>query len=186
MIKGMVRCWAKNEIGIQRVPCVFMVTKAGPPASLAGCLVTNKTTTSLTVECIHGDDGGSRQHFHANVYETVYDGDENTNLNHDVSDSFHQPKLKMNLTAEKSATFYLSNLNPGTTYMIELYANNARGQSDLSHLSVTTLFTKNTKLSKCLCVYNILLLLLVYIYTYNFESNILLCVTNVVVMLIFY
>lgn len=60
-LTGKVRCWAKNQIGMQREPCVFLVSKAGPPASLDGCLVTNKTTTSLNVECIPGDSGGSKQ-----------------------------------------------------------------------------------------------------------------------------
>ena len=143
---GKLRCWAKNRIGMQREPCVFVVTKAGPPTPLANCSVTNKTTTSLTIECIPGDNGGSKQHFHAHVFQV--DSEEGSPENHFFSDESLQTQSKMNLTSEKSPTFYLSSLNPGTSYMVELYASNARGQSDRSRLSVTTLFTKNTKLSK--------------------------------------
>ncbi|OTF82934.1 hypothetical protein BLA29_005473 [Euroglyphus maynei] len=52
----------------------------------------------------------------------------------------------MNLTSETSPIFYLNNLTPGTTYRLELFAQNERGQSDIEHLTVTTLFMKNTKL----------------------------------------
>ena len=144
-----MRCWAKNQIGMQREPCVFVVTKAGPPAPLDGCSVTNKTTTSLNVECIPGDSGGSTQHFHAHVFE-VANSEENTSESGIDSSEGLQSQAKMNLTSEKGPTFYLNSLSPGTSYMIEIYASNARGQSDRSRLSVTTLFTKNTKLSKSL------------------------------------
>lgn len=145
---GKIRCWAKNEVGTQREPCVFMISKAGPPSALGGCSVTNKTTTSLTVECVPGDNGGSTQHFYANVYET--DGNEFTELNSPmIDDGLRMTNSKVNLTSETRPIFYLTELNPGTTYMIELFAGNARGQGDMSRLSVTTLYTKNTKLSKC-------------------------------------
>ncbi|KAJ6224210.1 hypothetical protein RDWZM_002755 [Blomia tropicalis] len=142
---GKIRCWAKNEVGTQREPCVFMISKAGPPSALGGCSVTNKTTTSLTVECVPGDNGGSTQHFYANVYEA--DGNEFTELNSPmIDDGLRMTNSKVNLTSETRPIFYLTELNPGTTYMIELFAGNARGQGDMSRLSVTTLYTKNTKL----------------------------------------
>lgn len=162
LFAGKVRCWAKNRIGMQREACLFVVTKAGPPSPLDGCSVTNKTTTSLNVECIPGDSGGSRQLFIAHVYQVPNNDDGSADAGNDVAgnddpesmiteaggSSSMTSSLKMNLTSEKSPTFYLNSLSPGTSYMIELYASNARGQSDRSRLRVTTLFTKNTKLSK--------------------------------------
>ena len=132
---------------MQREPCVFVITKAGPPLPLANCSVTNKTTTSFTIECIPGDNGGSQQHFHAHVFQV--ESEEGLSENDFFQEDNLQAQSQMNLTSEKSPTFYLSNLTPGTSYMVELYASNVRGQSDRSRLSVTTLFTKNTKLSKC-------------------------------------
>ncbi|KAH9387679.1 hypothetical protein TYRP_008872 [Tyrophagus putrescentiae] len=171
---GKVRCWAKNRIGMQREACLFVVTKAGPPAPLDGCSVTNKTTTSLNVECIPGDSGGSRQHFIAHVFQVPNDdgssagegdldplvtgavgggggGDDDGGAAASISGGGNEAAMgmitaKMNLTSEKSPAFYLTNLSPGTSYMIELYASNSRGQSDRSRLRVMTLLTKNTKL----------------------------------------
>lgn len=161
---------------MQREACLFVVTKAGPPAPLDGCSVTNKTTTSLNVECIPGDSGGSRQHFIAHVFQVPNDdgssagegdldplvtgavgggggGDDDGGAAASISGGGNEAAMgmitaKMNLTSEKSPAFYLTNLSPGTSYMIELYASNARGQSDRSRLRVMTLLTKNTKLSK--------------------------------------
>nr|XP_027199500.1 nephrin-like [Dermatophagoides pteronyssinus] len=174
---GKLSCWAENRIGIQRQPCSFRIQKAGPPSSLNDCSVTNKTTTSLTIECYPGDNGGSRQIFFANVYQykQIDDDDddidnEDENENESLIDnkqsilkiktagnsgvnnliSIHHRKeminKKINLTSETSPIFYLNNLQPGTKYHLELYAQNERGQSDFERLTVTTLFTKNTKL----------------------------------------
>ena len=115
---------------------------------LGGCSVTNKTTTSLTVECYPGDNGGSTQTFHAHVFESDSESPLGE-MDNDVDDlQMESVKSELNLTSKSSPIFYLNSLNPGTSYIIELYAKNERGQSKVSRLSVTTLFTKNTKLSK--------------------------------------
>lgn len=113
--------------------------------------MTNKTTTSLTVECFPGDSGGSPQLFHAHVYESEAGGEESLidDDDDDLEDEASLAKSELNLTSKTSPIFYLNSLSPGTSYIIELYASNARGQSKISRLSVTTLFTKNTKLSTC-------------------------------------
>lgn len=194
---GKLSCWSSNMIGMQRKPCIFWIQKAGPPSSLHECSVTNKTTTSLTVECYPGDNGGSKQIFFAYVYQYEQndnnhddDDDGNDNDENESKSTFNDngdgrkiiysirnkqsstkktttnqqqqqqlktaniigsddgiENVKINLTSETSPIFYLNNLKPGTTYRLELFARNERGKSDVERLTVTTLFTKNTKLS---------------------------------------
>lgn len=164
---GHLMCWAKNELGVQRRPCVFVITKAGPPSALVGCSVSNKTTTSLTVQCFPADDGGSPQTFHAQLFADSKADVEPYNSNdnflggssgggsggqaEDTSrmSSPLPPGDTMNFTSTSSPVFLFGNLRPGTTYLVELYASNARGPSETTRLSVATLFTKNTKLGEC-------------------------------------
>jgi len=60
---GTLSCWASNEVGDQKRPCIFHVIPAGPPDPVSGCQVKNKTFTSLSLECSAGYDGGLKQYF---------------------------------------------------------------------------------------------------------------------------
>lgn len=192
---GKVLCWASNKIGVQKEPCGFFIHKAGPPSPLLGCSVTNKTTTSLTIQCLPGDNGGSKQMFHAHIFQSLNQFNSDNNHGHhnglldddiNIDNGHQQQRLKtagnqiidnnnidntnnnnnnnnrlsmkseMNLSSDSQPIFFLNNLTPGTSYMIELYASNNRGQSDISHLDVATLVTKNTKLSKLFLLGNTL------------------------------
>jgi hypothetical protein len=52
---GVIRCWARNAIGYQSVPCLFNITSkpAVPPDNVTNCTV-NETLTALIVECVAG------------------------------------------------------------------------------------------------------------------------------------
>ena len=53
-----------------------------------------------------------------------------------------------NLTSKNGCRFQLNNLKPGTSYFVELWASNRRGNSSRVRLAVDTMRTHNTKLSK--------------------------------------
>lgn len=65
---GSVLCWSINSVGMQTDPCVFGVEPAGKPEQLTNCTVVNQTHYSFMVTCIAGYDGGSVQHFIAELH----------------------------------------------------------------------------------------------------------------------
>lgn len=49
---GSLLCWASNDIGRQREPCIFHLVPAGVPDNLSNCTIGNQTTSSLQVSII--------------------------------------------------------------------------------------------------------------------------------------
>ncbi|XP_023212721.1 sialic acid-binding Ig-like lectin 14 [Centruroides sculpturatus] len=118
---GALQCWASNSIGMQKTPCIIRIIPAGPPESLRDCVVTNQTFDSVKVECQAGYDGGLKQQFHLDVY--------NSAIKH----------LQANLTVTDVPIFTVQDLPRGTTFVLLLYAKNAKGQSQFVTLTATTL-----------------------------------------------
>ncbi|XP_067130534.1 protein turtle-like isoform X2 [Centruroides vittatus] len=118
---GALQCWASNSIGTQKTPCIIRIIPAGPPESLRDCVVTNQTFDSVKVECQAGYDGGLKQQFHLDVYNSAI------------------KYLQANLTATDVPIFTVQDLPRGTTFVLLLYAKNAKGQSNFVTLTATTL-----------------------------------------------
>lgn len=51
---GTIMCWADNNVGQQKEPCVFHLIAAGKPEVPTNCTVVNQTSDSLEVYCIEG------------------------------------------------------------------------------------------------------------------------------------
>ncbi|PSN36432.1 hypothetical protein C0J52_11657 [Blattella germanica] len=68
---GTLLCWGRNELGLQKAPCVFHVIPAGKPDGLQNCSIVNQTAESLHVECTDGFDGGLPQEFVMEVYDAA-------------------------------------------------------------------------------------------------------------------
>ncbi|GLV36591.1 sidestep VIII [Carabus blaptoides fortunei] len=117
---GTMLCWGKNEIGVQKDPCVYFVNPAGKPDSLQNCTILNQTAESLNVECIDGFDGGLPQEFVMEVYDT------------------QTKKLVSNVTS-RIPMFTVGGLESGLGFDIGLYAANKKGRSDVSRLQAFTL-----------------------------------------------
>ncbi|KAK9874036.1 hypothetical protein WA026_002389, partial [Henosepilachna vigintioctopunctata] len=117
---GTLLCWGKNEIGVQKEPCVFYINPAGKPDNLSNCTILNQTADSLHVECIEGFDGGLQQEFIMEVY------DSQTN------------KLVSNVTS-RNPIFTVAGLESGLGFNIGLYAANKKGRSRVAHLQAFTL-----------------------------------------------
>ncbi|XP_030760739.1 uncharacterized protein LOC115885855 [Sitophilus oryzae] len=117
---GTLLCYGRNEIGMQKEPCVFYVTPAGKPDALSNCSISNQTTDSLFLECSEGYDGGLQQEFIMEVYDTM------------------NRKLVSNVTS-KAPVFTVTGLESSAAFDIGLYAANKKGRSSVTHLSAFTL-----------------------------------------------
>ncbi|KAG8262262.1 hypothetical protein J6590_055468 [Homalodisca vitripennis] len=118
---GSLLCWAKNELGVQREPCVYnIVPAAGRPEPLGNCTIVNQTADSLLVECDPGHDGGLPQLFVLEVY--------------DVTD-----RSLVHNTTSRSPVFLVTDLPPGLELDLVLYSANSKGRSQPSLLHAYTL-----------------------------------------------
>ncbi|XP_054713696.1 nephrin-like [Uloborus diversus] len=119
---GVLLCFGSNDVGRQKEPCVFRIVPVGPPAAMRNCMVTNQTIDSLLVQCEQGHDGGLAQTFHLEIYAST---DEN---------------LSANITSLESPIFLVPNLRMATSYILVLYAANAKGKSNSVAIVASTLF----------------------------------------------
>ncbi|XP_052744055.1 neural cell adhesion molecule 2 [Bicyclus anynana] len=114
---GSLSCVATNSVGKQDVPCTFNLVAAGRPAPLQNCSVLNQSA-GLRVECSEGFDGGLPQLFLLELLELP------------------SMSVRANITANLTPNFEVQGVDKGMSYMIHLYAANAKGRSE-----VTTLYT---------------------------------------------
>ncbi|XP_053204229.1 hemicentin-1-like isoform X2 [Panonychus citri] len=118
---GALACWAVNDIGVQRDPCIFNIIPTGPPEAVRKCQITNQSTTSLNVECIPGDSGGLKQEFTVEVYNSL------------------RQSLHSNYTSTTKPAFHIPNLLSGTPFTLVLYSSNAKGRSHSVSIPGSTL-----------------------------------------------
>ncbi|KMZ04319.1 irregular chiasm C-roughest protein [Drosophila simulans] len=117
---GTIMCWADNNVGQQKEPCVFHLIAAGKPEAPTNCTVVNQTSDSLEVYCIEGFDGGMRQWFLMEIFDQ------------------HSGQLQANISA-KFAALSVTGLDAGRLFGIYVYAVNGRGRSDAVALDGYTL-----------------------------------------------
>ncbi|XP_022687002.1 hemicentin-1-like [Varroa jacobsoni] len=111
---GILLCWAKNSIGIQKEPCRYRIVPAGPPDPLVNCTQINATSASIALKCFEGSwDGGLRPlNFFAQVYD-VETGALVANTSHHSSPS--------NIT--------IGHLSSGASFRVAVFAVNVKGVS---------------------------------------------------------
>ncbi|GAB6028132.1 hypothetical protein CHUAL_002350 [Chamberlinius hualienensis] len=114
---GKFYCWAENEVGQQKMPCIFTVEPAGPPDPVNNCTVINQTQTVISVSCKSGYDGGLPQTFICDVIDAA------------------NKENKRSLTSGIPSCL-IDDLHPGVNYIISIYASNHKGRSQ--ELSLTT------------------------------------------------
>ncbi|CAL7948602.1 unnamed protein product [Xylocopa violacea] len=135
---GTVACWATNQVGKQRAPCLFQVIAAGRPYALHNCSTTEmsatldaeelsaKSGTGLIVRCLEGYDGGLP--IYSYQLEVVADEDGGPIL------------LNKTVPANPNGpTFEVAGLTTGRSYRLFLYAINAKGRSEPAILEPVTL-----------------------------------------------
>ncbi|XP_076165677.1 neural cell adhesion molecule 2 isoform X2 [Ptiloglossa arizonensis] len=125
---GTLLCWGTNDQGTQLEPCVYHIVTASHPDKPHSCSLLNQTTDSLYVECTEGFDGGQPQKFTMQVdRETGTSGASSSKLSTTV---FNRTNTV--------PSFWVSNLEPGTSYEVYVYASNSKGRSETVHLRATT------------------------------------------------
>ncbi|XP_071869530.1 nephrin isoform X1 [Bombus fervidus] len=125
---GTLLCWGTNDQGTQLEPCVYHIVPAGHPDTPHNCSLLNQTTDSLYVECTEGFDGGLPQKFTIQVDREV-----------GTSSTSSKPSTTIYNQTSKVPSFSVSNLEPGTTYDVHIYASNSKGRSEMVHFRATTL-----------------------------------------------
>ncbi|XP_012285308.1 hemicentin-2 [Orussus abietinus] len=136
---GTVACWASNQVGRQRAPCLFQVIAAGRPYPLHNCSATemssaseleelgSKSGSGLTVRCLDGYDGGLPVHsYQLEVLAEDVEGGTVTR-NETIP------------AGSNGALFDVGGLSTGRSYRLYLYAVNAKGRSEPTVLEPVTL-----------------------------------------------
>lgn len=107
---GVVFCLGTNKIGKQKVPCMFIITPAGPPEEPVSCSLVNHSATSLAVACVPGHDGGLQQHFLTTVRDAA------------------TQEVVANISSP-TPSFSVEGLAPGRDYLLLVTAANEKGRS---------------------------------------------------------
>ncbi|XP_053632422.2 nephrin-like [Cherax quadricarinatus] len=118
---GTLLCWGSNSLGRQKKPCAFKVVAASKPNPPESCSLTNQTTETMKVHCVPGYDGGLVQRFIIEIYEA------------------ETKRLLLNITENTAPEFSLRGLEPGTSYVVHVYAANERGVSERRYLAGYTI-----------------------------------------------
>ncbi|XP_068202086.1 uncharacterized protein [Palaemon carinicauda] len=118
---GYVTCRATNEIGQQLEPCLVNFVPAGPPDPPTNCSATpvnrGQETTSLSIACHEGFDGGLPQEFHLEVQQ--------------------EKEIIANLSSE-FPEWVVDELIGGASLTIRVTSQNAHGKSEPLMLEVHT------------------------------------------------
>ncbi|XP_020291370.1 nephrin-like isoform X2 [Pseudomyrmex gracilis] len=64
---GVLGCWASNDVGPSKQPCLYQVIAAGRPYPLQNCTTYNLNGSLVRISCVEGYDGGLPQKFVAIV-----------------------------------------------------------------------------------------------------------------------
>nr|XP_053651477.1 uncharacterized protein LOC128701632 [Cherax quadricarinatus] len=118
---GTLLCWGSNTLGRQKKPCAYKVVAAGKPNPPENCTLTNQTRETLKVHCLPGYDGGLVQKFIIEVHEA------------------ESKRLLLNITENSAPEFSVRGLEPGTSYVMHVYAANERGSSQKQYLTGYTI-----------------------------------------------
>ncbi|GFU48814.1 nephrin [Nephila pilipes] len=119
---GFIQCHAKNAVGKMGEPCVFNVVPTGPPPPLRNCVVTNQTTTSLSVSC-DPDDTSKQPTYHLEMYD------------------MRREELLANITSRHDPSFFVRGLPPGSSFIVALYTTTPKGKSETVALTTSTVLS---------------------------------------------
>ncbi|RZF42852.1 hypothetical protein LSTR_LSTR003676, partial [Laodelphax striatellus] len=127
---GTFTCSATNQLGRQKVPCLFHLIPAGKPDMLSNCTILNQTLDGLEISCQEGFDGGLEQLFVMEVYDSAS----------------HQ--LIVNSTS--SWPYFVLDPIPVAYSQgldLHLFASNSKGRSNSSMLHVFTFDTAEKRIA---------------------------------------
>ena len=123
----------------------------GPPDPVAGCQVTNKTFTTLSLECKEGYDGGLKQHFvgilcpYNTFTEVLGDSQASNVVSIDKLKCDHEISRKRNFNG---ASFEFDGLPHSTPFSLAIFAQNTK-VSKLTYLKI--IFSKGMYVFPIFC-----------------------------------
>ncbi|XP_064471633.1 neural cell adhesion molecule 1-A-like [Ornithodoros turicata] len=112
------QCWARNEVGIQKKPCLFRLLPKEQPSTTRECLVLNKTHSSFFIECQRK----SNDH-HTFVLE--------------LRDASNNVLIKRIMSP--SPRFHVSELEPGFHYTLLVYTTNGIENSSFLNITISSM-----------------------------------------------
>ncbi|XP_063586991.1 nephrin-like [Penaeus indicus] len=129
---GSLLCWARNDVGMQKQPCIYHVIHAASPDPVNNCTVENVSSTGAAVRCQAGWDGGLAQTFTLSVSRPSAHtrGQDKKN---------EAPRVLANTSTSPRPEFTLTGLQAGTEYVLIIMGVNKKGQSEPVRLKIFTL-----------------------------------------------
>ncbi|XP_072930220.1 neural cell adhesion molecule 1-A-like [Epargyreus clarus] len=112
---GSISCLAINVVGRQEIPCLYRLVAADLPSAPRNCSVLNQSNDALQVDCSEGFDGGLPQTFYMEVLELP------------------SMILRLNVT-NSTPTFEAVRVSSRASYLLNVYAVNAKGRSEAATL----------------------------------------------------
>ncbi|KAF9419955.1 hypothetical protein HW555_003667 [Spodoptera exigua] len=125
---GWLACWASNDVGNQREPCLFRILPAALPEPPSNCEIENEL-----LHCEPGHDGGLPQRFLLEALEvrhraeTAREDNEISTMNDQGISAFGLTEAVYRVRNDKPQ-FALDALSPGK-YTLLVYAETPRGRS---------------------------------------------------------
>ncbi|CAN7991781.1 unnamed protein product [Ixodes hexagonus] len=145
---GTFQCLANNSIGEMKTPCYFQIVPAGPLNTMYHCAVTNITDVGLQVDCQRKDGAAVGAQEGAVLPDDVAAEASTFRQRHgfqlEVRDLLLD-RVLFNSTSEM-ASFTVTNLPPGTSYVLALYLVNQQGRSKVVQLRTSTLLASEERL----------------------------------------
>ncbi|XP_050702989.1 serine/arginine repetitive matrix protein 2-like [Eriocheir sinensis] len=134
---GSLLCWANNEVGRQQQPCIYHIIHAATPEPVNNCTVENVSSTSASVRCQAGWDGGLAQTFTLSVTPAASASKPGTREDDGRKEA--APRVLANTSTAPKPEFFLTGLEPGTKYVLTIMGVNKKGESEPMHLAIFTL-----------------------------------------------
>ncbi|KAI2803229.1 hypothetical protein BLOT_007352 [Blomia tropicalis] len=125
---GTLYCYGQNRIGQQQKPCIVHVAKSEVPNAPENCSLTNVTVATLTVQCSMESTARYSEQYNLEIY----------------NDANNQ--LVKNVSSSDGPTFQVSDLPPGFSFNLVVYATNKNGHSEKVRINANTLVGEPRKL----------------------------------------
>ncbi|KAH9404633.1 hypothetical protein TYRP_000459, partial [Tyrophagus putrescentiae] len=143
---GTIECTAKNDVGIQVIPCKYHIIDSGPPNFPFHCLLHNQSVTQVSIQCSserHGNDVNYALNSKTAVSQTIFVHP----ITFYVAEVYDKSgSLVQNLTLSppmppnsSAFNFLIGHLAESSIYKVRIYATNSKGKSDQIWISAPTL-----------------------------------------------
>ncbi|KAA0203440.1 hypothetical protein HAZT_HAZT010522, partial [Hyalella azteca] len=113
---GSLLCWAANDVGLMKQPCVMQIVPAAKPEKARNCEVFNNSSMPRSValvSCLPGWDGGLAQTFTLEVRESRH----------------KHSRILASVQHSPTPVFNMKGLKPDEEYLFIITAVNSRGTS---------------------------------------------------------